>query len=226
MPRGGRAWPRLLLLFVLGYLYGRVVGGIKGTSEVTDLWVGNIAAAYVVAPALAGAWLRSRTGSTWVGAAAGAMTAGAMVCGFYRLLETWLTDPLEIELPADASRWDVALHQYPVWFSQFVLGRPGGAPWLTAGLVVGVVCGWLGARWVAGSTWAGVLVAAAPLLEPVAYLLPSIPGIPVNLDYALNTRNLTIWALEIAVGLVLLATVTDRIGGLRQNPRARPGRQS
>jgi hypothetical protein len=160
----------------------------------------------VLLPFLAGAWIRR---DRWA-VAAGALAGAAMIAGFYGFLFVGDVTNSQLDLPASVTARTVVVDAYRRWLGTFLLGQPGGIPWLTIGALGGAAAGWLGHRWRTGrATWAIVLVAGALVLEPVGYLLAAA-GLPMIPRYGLAPANLALWTAEAACGLVVIALVLAR----------------
>ena len=94
---------RLCLIVIGGFLYGLLAFHLPRPQRGGPIWLGNVAAPWVLIPFLAGAWrFRARTACV-----AGALGAAAAAAGFYNVVE-----------------W-VARHEAGRWFSTFVLGDHG-----------------------------------------------------------------------------------------------------
>ncbi|TQM55238.1 hypothetical protein [Humibacillus xanthopallidus] len=201
----------VLLALVLGYAYGWVASAIPSPSDPDVFWVANLAAPFVVLPFVVAAWVGCRRASGLPGAVSlGALTGAGMVAGFYGLHRVG-RDP-----SADPGQVETLAGAYARWLSTFVLGRPGGIPWLTIGVVCGCAAGVLAWLWTRrGARWAGLLAVSPLLLEPLARMALGARGIPLAGGYPRLPGNLTIWALEAVVGtlavwLVVRVPTADR----------------
>lgn len=137
---------RLLAVAIGGFLYGFLTAHLPAPHDATLFWLGNLGAPYLLIPFIVGAW-RFRAP---VASAAGALAAGAVVAGFYNL---------------------PAARNVGIWFRTFLLGDPGGRPWLTIAIMVGLIFGHLGFRWHhKRARFAGALVAMAFIAEPLVHV--------------------------------------------------------
>jgi hypothetical protein len=206
----GRPAVRLLLLAIAGDAWGAFTNGLPAPSDPATFWVANVCAPYVILPFLAGSWGFRAPGA----ALAGAVVTGAAIAGFYGFLTVGDVTNSQLDLAVNVTARDVVIEAYRRWLGTFLLGVPGGIPWLTIGIVVGAVAGGLGYVWrVRAATWAAVVVMALLAVEPVLYLLLAAV-VPVGPDYALSGPNLAIWGAEAVVGLIAIALVA------RTRPRA------
>ena len=205
-----RAALRLLVLAALGYAWGAFTNGLPAPSDPAAFWVANLCAPYVILPFLAGSWGFRAPGA----ALAGALVAGAAIAGFYGFLTVGDVTNSQLDLAVNVTARDVVIEAYRRWLGTFLLGTPGGIPWLTIGIVVGAVAGYLGFAWRArAATWAAVGVLALLLVEPALYVLLATV-VPIGPDYALDGGNLAVWGAEALVGMVAIALVA------RSRPRA------
>src|SRR4051794_37290886 len=207
--RAGRA-PRSAVVAVvlgaaaLGYLYGWATQLVPGVVDPASFWVGNLAAPYLALPFLAGAAAASVRGGA-LAAAAGALADVGAVAGFYELHSVGQSTG-----PGNPT----GIAAYARWFSTFLLGVPGGMPWLTLALAVGAVLGLVGAAWFSRPRrwWLAAPVAAAFVLEPPVTvtawraLLEWRLGTTLT-PYRLDGANLVIWGTEIALGILALVAV-------------------
>lgn len=205
----GRRAPYAIIAVAL--IYGWITSRFEAPSDGAVFWAGNLAAPYVALPALAGA-----TRSTLLrGAGLGALTGAAMVFGFYGFFGVGDLTYSQMELDFDVTARDAILRAYRTWFETFLLGDPGGRPWLSAALVAGGVAGALGHRWSRhGALAAGVVVALALLLEPLAY----VSGASALLEghrLSLTPGSLVIWAIELAAGVAVALLVWRRAAATR-----------
>ena len=119
---------RLAAVAVAGYAYGGLTAAIPAPTDPAVFWPGNLAAPYVALPFLAATWRFDRRRA----AVAGAFTAMAMIAGFYGfLLVGGAVTPDALELPVTTTIRDAMLIAYARWLGTFLLGVPGGIPWLT-----------------------------------------------------------------------------------------------
>lgn len=210
----GRLAAVLLVCGVLGY----ALAHIPSPHDPDDIWLGNLAAPYLVVPALAGAWRWPRAGTA---ALAGALAGAGLVLGFYDVVGAGLSALRPgawsaLGMP-DASTAELVLDSYRRWFATFALGRPGGAPWLTIALLVGLVMGPAGhlltrARGAVTAAFAALVVAAPLLGEPLFYALASVGGeryLPVigRVGLPLSPRNTTVLVAEALLGAGLLVVL-------------------
>jgi hypothetical protein len=187
---------------VLSYLAGRALNAIPQSSRFGRFWLGNLAAPFVFLPFAAGTLGALRGLSTLRGAALGFLGLEAAFLGFYHG-----------EQFAEQHRWS--------WFVTM--------PWLQIGAVFGPLCGWLGHRWVARAVrWPAVLCASVLVLEPANLalgLMQHVQHLPLLWSsppsrYPWTAWNVSVWAVEFALGLVALAVV------IRRSPPRRSGRMS
>lgn len=183
------------------YVAGALLAAVPAPTDPEVLWVGNLAAPFFVLPFLVVAWLGRRVGRLPLPTAAGTggTVAVAMVGGFYGLHRVG-RDPR-----ADPGVAESLAGAYRRWLSTFVLGRPGGIPWLTIGAVAGAVAGALAWAWVTRrSVAAGVLGLAPLVVEPVARVALGGRGVPLAGAYPLSRENLLVWGSEAVLGIVAL----------------------
>ena len=203
-----RPWVRLTAIAVIAFLYGRVTASLPAPDQPDAFWPGNIGAPYLLIPFLAGAWRFGLAGS----AVAGGLGAGAMILGFYDVLAVAGNSNSSMELPLETPNLERIGHAYGRFFGTFVFGQPGGIPWLTIAIVLGGL-GLLGYRWsTRGSRLAGAIIAAPFLVEPIIYLfgLETLRFFRGD-AYANDLRNTVLWAVELAVGLILLWWLAVRV---------------
>jgi hypothetical protein len=203
---------RVVVAVTTGYAYGSLTAALPSPDDPDVFWLGNLAAPFVVLPFVAVSWLAR----TWAGLrlplslVLGGLTGASMVAGFYGLHRVG-RDP-----NADPGEAESLVGAYGRWFSTFVLGRPGGIPWLTIGVISGVAAGLLGWAWVTrGSRAAGVAGVAPLLIEPVARVAVGGTGVPLAGGYPRLPGTLAIWAAETVVGVVAVWLVLRR----RATPR-------
>lgn len=196
-------WPQWLsgpwagaALVAVALVYGWLTSRIEAPDDASVFWVGNLAAPYLILPAVAGATRRTRLR----GAVLGALTGAAMVFGFYGFFGVGDVTYSQLELDFDVTPRDAMLEAYGNWFRTFLLGDPGGRPWLSAALLSGGVMGALGHRgaWHGGLA-AGAVAAAALVLEPLAYL-SGASALFEGPRVGLTAGNVAVWGLELAAG--------------------------
>lgn len=195
---------RVIVAAAGGYAYGALTAAIPGPADPAVFWPGNLAAPYVALPFLAATWRFGRP----VAVLAGAITAVTMIAGFYGFLLVGGVTPGEMDLPAATTVRDAFLTAYGRWLGTFLLGSPGGIPWISIAAVVGGVAGLLGHGWAReGRTWAGVAVASLFVIEPVVRILGAarfVPGLGPN---ELVPANVAIWVIEAVFGVAVIGLV-------------------
>jgi len=201
-PRRSAVGFALLCGLLVGYAYGWATSAIPSPDDPDVFWVANLGAPFLVLPFFAGSW----SGRRWdlgpgLMAATGGLTSTGMVAGFYGLHRVG-RDP-----NADPGHVETLAGAYTRWLSTFVLGRPGGIPWLTIGLVSGCLAGLLALLWIRGSRVAGLLAVSPLVLEPLARTALGARGLPLVSGYPRSSGNLAIWALEAVVGVVAVVLV-------------------
>jgi hypothetical protein len=212
---------RVAVVAIAGYAYGAVTAAIPAPGDPAVFWPGNLAAPYVALPFLAATWRFDRR----VAALAGMLTAMAMVAGFYGFLFVGGVTPSELDLPLTTTVREAMLTAYGRWLGTFVLGSPGGIPWLVVAAVVGLIAGLLGHAWAAGGrTWAGVAVASLFVLEPLIRLLGAAGVLPVPGANELLPANVAVWAIEGLFGLAAVVLVVR--AGRAPAPAQRVGASS
>ena len=210
--RRSRTRGRLLAVLVVSFLLGLALGRIPSPARVGDLWVGNLAAPYLVVPALAGAW----AGRRLLGAAvAGAVSGAGLVLGFYDVLDSVLMGlrpdaGLRLGIP-DVSALGASVAATRGWVEHQVL-TGYGTPWLTVAVVVGLVMGPVGYVFRRASGFVLVVLAAAlvagPFLAEAAFhVLASAGGLrslPVigSVGWPMTPRNALVVSCEAAVGAI------------------------
>lgn len=210
MPAGvlRRTSVRLALIVVGGFLYGFLTAHLPASTSGSRMWAANLSAPYLLLPFLAGALLPRRP---TVAAAGGALASAGAIAGFYNLLMVGDVTALSVDAPATTTARQLVLDAYGRWFSTFLLGIPGGAPWLSIALVSGGVLGLVGFAWrTTRRWWIAAPVGAAFVLEPVAslVLLPIVNRIRFGAPspgYTLGPENLTLWSVEALIGLGCVA---------------------
>jgi hypothetical protein len=214
-PRLSMALPVALLL---GYAYGWATSTIPSPGDPEVFWVANLAAPFVVVPFALASWVgRRRTVRPAPMIASGAVTAAGLVAGFYGLHRVGR------DSSADIGQAETIAGAYARWLSTFVLGRPGGIPWLTIGVVGGCAAGVLGWLWTQrGALWAGILAVTPLVIEPLARIALGAHGIPLAGGYPRLPGNVVIWVMEALVGvLALWLVVRVPVGERRQRERRR-----
>lgn len=208
-PPLGRALPAALLM---GYAYGWASSLIPSPSDPDVFWVANLAAPFLVLPFAVAAWVgRRRESGLPATMSLGALTGAGMVAGFYGLHRVG-RDP-----SADPGHSETLGGAYGRWLSTFVLGRPGGIPWLTIGVVVGCAAGVLAWLWTRrGARWAGLLAVSPLIAEPLARIALGARGIPLAGGYPRLPGNVAIWAAEAVAGLLAVWLVVRVHAGDRQ----------
>lgn len=216
-PRLSVVLPAALLL---GYAYGWATSVIPSPSDPAVFWVANLAAPFVVLPFAVASWVGRRRTASLVpmvaSIAMGALTGAGMVAGFYGLHRVG-RDP-----SADTGQAETIAGAYARWLSTFVLGRPGGIPWLTIGVMTGCLAGLLAWLWTQrGALWAGVLAVTPLLIEPLTRIALGARGIPLMGGYPRLPGNVVIWAIEALVGvLALWLVVRAPVAGRRDRGEA------
>jgi hypothetical protein len=221
--RGRAGLATLAGVLLVSALAGYLLAHIPSPHDPDDVWVGNLAAPYLVLPALAGAcnWRTARTA-----ALAGALAGAGLILGFYDVVGTGLLAlrpdaALLMDLPAAATVIGLLARTYERWFAMFVVGRPWGTPWLSIGMIVGLAAGLIGWFWRRSGGLAASALVAAPLVAEAAFHLAAAAGgrrsLPVigAVGYPATARNLTIWAVEAALGVLLAAFLATRFSPLR-----------
>jgi hypothetical protein len=191
---------RLCVIVVAGYLYGLGTTHLPAPDTGSVFWLGNLGAPYVLIPFLAGAWrFRAK-----VAPFAGAIGAAAAVAGFYHFLTVGNVVNMQLDLPVTVTARSVVIRAYANWFRTFLLGDPGGRPWLSVAIIVGLIFGYLGYRWWQKGDRLGVIIVAAVLIaEPLVYLSGLNDRI-LGTGYELHASNVVIWSIEALVGVALL----------------------
>ena len=219
--RRSRTRGRLLTVLVVSFVLGLLLARIPSPSRVGDMWVGNLAAPYLVVPALAGAW----AGRSLVRAALAGATAGAgLVLGFYDVLHSlllglWPDAALRLGLP-DTSALGLSLAATRSWVEHQVL-TGYGTPWLTVAVVVGLVMGTVGYLFRRASGFVLVVLAAAlvagPFLAEVAFHVLASAGGMRSLPFVgavgwpMTPRNALVLSGEAVLGAIThMALVVTR----------------
>ncbi len=194
---------RLALIVVGGFLYGWLTAHLPASTSGTRMWAGNLSAPYLLLPFLAGALLPRRA---TIAAAGGALASASAIAGFYDLLAVGDVTAASVGAPSTTTARQLVLDAYARWFSTFLLGEPGGAPWLSIALVSGCLLGLVGFTWrMTRAWWLAAAVGAAFVLEPVASLvvLPIVQrirfGVPIA-GYSLAPENVALWTVEALLG--------------------------
>lgn len=221
LPSTGRVALGLLGALLIGYAYGWATSAIPSPSDPEVFWVANLAAPFVVLPFAVASWVERRWGAGPATAvSSGAIVGAGMVAGFYGLHRVG-RDP-----SADPGHAETVAGAYARWLSTFVLGRPGGIPWLTIGITVGCVAGLLAWLWSRrAARWAGLLAVSPLLIEPLARITLGARGIPLAGGYPRLPGNVAIWALEAAVGGVAVWLTVRAHAGARPSSRSRGDRE-
>jgi hypothetical protein len=128
----------VLVIALVGFLYGWWTAHLPAPHDPTQFWIGNLAAPYLLLPFLAGAW---RFRAWWSAAGAGALAGSAMVAGFYNIVTSGFATNFELGLPLGTGTLERLRFIYARWFGNFVLGDPSGTPWLSIAIVVGSASG-------------------------------------------------------------------------------------
>src|SRR4051812_10763793 len=203
-----RTGVRLALISVGGFLYGFVTAHLPASTSGSRMWAANLSAPYLLLPFLAGALLPRRATTAAIG---GALASASAIAGVYNLLMVGDVTAASVDAPATTTARQLVLDAYARWFSTFLLGDPGGTPWLSIALVSGALLGLAGFAWRATRRWwLAAAVGAAFLLEPLASLvvLPIVNrirfGVP-SAGYALGPDNLALWSGEALIGVVCVA---------------------
>jgi hypothetical protein len=203
-----RTMVRLALIVVAGFLYGFLTAHLPASTSGSRMWAGNLSAPYLLLPFLAGALLPRRAA---VAALGGALASASAIAGFYDLLMVGDVTALSVGAPPTTTARQLMLDAIGRWFSTFLLGNPGGTPWLTIALVSGGVLGLVGFAWrTTRRWWIAASVGAAFVLEPAASLvvLPLVNRIRFGVaspGYSLGPENLTLWSVEAMIGVALVA---------------------
>lgn len=207
----------VVAILIVGYAYGWAISSIPAPKDPELFWVANLSAPFLALPFLAAAWASARRRlSRWHAALLGGASGATMIAGFYRLHRVGR------EHHADSGRADGIVGDYKRWFSTFLIGRPGGIPWLSIGIVTGVVAGLLAWSWSVRKVKASAMLAAGALLiEPVARFALGPRDLPMFHGFPRTPPNLAIWACEAAVGIAALFVIRRRADclqrGLNQN---------
>ena len=203
---------RLLAVLVVTFVLGLALARIPSPSRLGDLWIGDLAAPYLVVPALAGAWAGRRLATA---ALAGAVAGAGLVMGFYNVLAALLRPVrpdagLLLGLP-DASRLELAVVSVRDWVAHNAL-TVYGTPWLTIAVLVGLVMGPVGYLFRRASGFVLVVLAAAlvagPFLAEVAFHVVASAGgmrsLPVigAVGWPMTPRNALVLSGEAVLGAV------------------------
>jgi hypothetical protein len=200
---------RLALIVVGGFLYGWCTAHLPASPSGTRMWAGNLSAPYLLLPFLAGALLPRRATLAAIG---GSLASASAIAGFYDLLTVGDVTAASVGAPPTTTARQLVLDAYGRWFSTFLLGVPGGTPWLSIALVSGCLLGTVGFAWrTTRRWWLAAPVGAAFLLEPVGSLvvLPVVQRIRFGVaspGYSLSPENLLLWSVEALVGIGFVAT--------------------
>jgi hypothetical protein len=218
---------RVAAVVLAGFLYGFGTAHLPASTSGTRMWAANLSAPYLLLPFLAGAWAFRRPAAA---PGAGALASASAIAGFYNLLGVGDVTNASVDAAPTVTARQLVLEAYGRWFSTFLLGDPGGTPWLTIALVSGALLGLVGFAWRSTRRWwLAAPVGAAFLLEPVASLvvLPLVNRIRFGVaspGYSLEPANLALWTAEVLVGalLVALAARLRRSPVLRSRPESLP----
>jgi hypothetical protein len=203
-----RPGTRLVLIVVGGFLYGWLTAHLPPSPSGSRMWAANLSAPYLLLPFVAGALLPSHA---TLASAGGALASASAIAGFYNVLGVGDVTNAAVEAAPTVTARQIVLEAYGRWFSTFLLGDPGGTPWLTIALVSGGLLGLVGFAWRERRRWwLAAPIGAAFLLEPVATLvvLPIVNRIRFGVasrGYSLEPQNLLLWSVEALIGAALLA---------------------
>lgn len=186
-------WRRILLAWILCYLYGRLVCLIPSPDDPGTFWIANLAAPFVACAILAGSLVPRLTAAM----GAGSVASMLMVAGFYRFESVGFgSEPNQYDLPPDTSALDLWFHGQRMWFNTFLLGD---LPWLLIALVTGLVFGVVGFLLRGHRRWLATMVGAIFIAESVWHFL----GLSILGDYPLTLINASSWSVGIILGLVV-----------------------
>ncbi len=189
-------WVKLFGVLVVCFAFGFLVGHLPAPTDPSAFWVGNIAATYVIVPAVAGAWLSNKK----LAAGAGALAGAGMVMGFYNLLAVFGKGWIDMDLAPDTNPFIVKLIAILRWFDNLAFGHFHNISWLTVALVVGLGMGYLGYQWAKRTNLkAGIVIAAVLLVEPVVYVT-GLSRFFAGQPYDFRPQNMAIWGLELILG--------------------------
>lgn len=193
---------RVVVSVVAAFGYGLVTSQIPSPTDAASFWIGNLATPYLFIPFVAGAWQLRPVAAGITGSLAGS----AIVAGFYNVFEVAIRTNSMMGLPLDTPDVERIGASYNLYFRTFLLGDPGGLPWLSFGLIAGAGCGVLGYAWHRrGSRLAGLLIALPFIVEPLVYALGMNARLFPTMPHALDTANVLIWGTELVIGLGLAA---------------------
>lgn len=198
---------RLLLIALAAYAYGRVSAELPAPSDPSRFWLGNFGAPYLLLPFLAGAWRFGLVGSMVAGGLAGA----SLIAGFYDVIAVAGNTSMMMDLPLDTPEPTRIATAYGRWLSTFILGQPGGIPWLTIAIGCGALLGLVGRHWqTSGSRLAAAVPVMPFLAEPLVYVLHLETRVFPADGYAIDPLNVAMWLAEALVGVGLWLALTRR----------------
>jgi hypothetical protein len=202
---------RVVIAIVIAYLLGWIAGRLPSPHDPTEFWISNIGGPYLIVGFVAGVWATRRgTSAAMVGSAC----AAAAVCGFYNFLMIGSDARVHQGLPPGTSWVTAAAQAYRQWFALLLWG---GVPWLSIAIVVGLVAGYLGHRWVASGSRVGIIaVGVALIVEPILYIGGLNAHLRLGATYARSAHNLAMWGTEAMLGLAVI------VAAGRLAPRPRP----
>lgn len=212
---------RTALCVVAGLLVGYAFHSIKGVSDPSVFWVGNLSWPYLLVPALACPGSSSLQQACV--RASGAATA--MVLGFYNVFTVFGATAINFGLPTGTPRSTVLVTAARNYIDLNVLGS-GGMPWIPVAAASGTA--------IAGVFWFclrhsrlrafWVLICALGLAEPLLHFAPFLAWAPLG-GYRFESTGLVITVVEAAVAIFLLAA-TQGLMRRRFEPASRPDEAS
>jgi len=183
-PPGARL-KAVLVIGAIGFLYGFATSWIPSPNDVSVFWIGNFCAPWLVLAFLAG----HRQSSWRPGAAAGMLIDVACVVGFYARGLTF--HRYSWGLPESTPVVTLAVTSLGYWLYNMRF-------WLLAAMVGGATYGALGFSWRRRrALFAGLAIAVPFLAEPVLW--------PLRNGYYQGPWML--WAIEVAIGLVIIGVI-------------------
>jgi hypothetical protein len=189
---------RSLVVVFLAFGYGWLTGRIEAPDSAAVFWVGNLAAPYLIIGLFGGLAAR-KAGAA---AAIGALSVVATVAGFYNLPRIATATQVGEGLAPDAPRSQAIAQAVSRWLSLMLWGS---TPWLTIGVITGVVMGLLGHWWASRRSLIGWYVAGAALVaEPLAYAT-RLSERTLGAAHQMTWHNMMIWGTEFLTGLAFLA---------------------